>query len=65
MAGILAGYEEGFKPVGVTATSHFPYGVEKGAYNQVAFKPVSTTALRLEIAIRSNSSTGIQKWHVE
>ena len=42
-----------------------PYGVEKGAYNQVAFKPVSTTALRLEIAIRSNSSTGIQKWHVE
>jgi len=42
-----------------------PYGVAKGSYNQVDFKPVTTTGLRMEIAIRSDSSTGIQKWHVE
>jgi len=56
-------YKDGdqWKPV----ESLGPYGVAKGAYNQVDFKPVTTTALRMEIAIRSDSSTGIQKWHVE
>ena len=50
-----------WKPVANTA----PFGVEKGAYNQVMFKPVTTTALRLEVKIRDKISTGVNKWHVE
>ena len=42
-----------------------PYGVEKGAYNHVAFKPVRTTAMRLEVRIQDRISTGINKWRVE
>ncbi len=42
-----------------------PYGIEKGAYNQVAFQPVTTTAVRLEVKIQDKVSTGIHKWHVE
>ena len=56
-------YKQGgeWKPVENTC----PYGVEKGAYNQVAFKPVTTTAMRLEVRIQENISTGVNKWHVE
>ena len=50
-----------WKPVENTS----PYGIEKGAYNHVAFKPVTTTALRLEVRIQDRISTGIHKWHVE
>jgi hypothetical protein len=42
-----------------------PFGVQKGSYNYVAFTPVTTTAVRLEVKIQDNISTGINKWHVE
>jgi hypothetical protein len=42
-----------------------PYGIEKGAYNHVAFKPVTTSAVRLEVKIQERVSTGINKWRVE
>jgi DUF1680 family protein len=42
-----------------------PYGVEKGAYNRVAFRPLTTTAMRLEVRIQDKISTGIDKWRVE
>jgi DUF1680 family protein len=42
-----------------------PYPVERGATNEVAFKPVTTTAVRLELVIQPNWSAGIHKWHVE
>jgi DUF1680 family protein len=50
-----------WKPVENTS----PYGVQKGAYNHVAFKPVTTTAIRLEVKIQDRISTGINKWRVE
>jgi len=42
-----------------------PYGVAKDAYNHVAFKPVTTSALRLEVKIQDHISTGVNKWRVE
>jgi hypothetical protein len=41
------------------------YGVERDMYNRVAFKPVSTTALRLELQAQPNVSMGIQEWKVK
>lgn len=38
------------------------YGVEKDKFNKVSFKPVTTTALRVELTARPNVSIGIQKW---
>jgi len=56
-------YKEGeeWKPVETQAR----YSVERGAYNQVGFKAVTTTALRLELTMQPNWSAGIHKWHVE
>jgi len=42
-----------------------PYGVANKAYNRVAFKPVTTSAVRLEVKIQDQISTGISKWRVE
>jgi hypothetical protein len=42
-----------------------PYNVEKGAYNEVSFKPITTNAVRLELVIQPNWSAGVNKWHVE
>ncbi len=42
-----------------------PYGVEKDACNRVAFPPVQTSALRLEIRLQKNFSAGIHEWRVE
>jgi uncharacterized protein len=42
-----------------------PYNVEKGATNEVVFKPVTTTAFRLEMKIQQNWSAGVSKWHVD
>lgn len=42
-----------------------PYGVEKDRYNQVKFKPVTTTGLRLEVTQQPNWSAGIQEWKVK
>jgi hypothetical protein len=41
-----------------------PYGVEKDRYNTVAFKPVTTTGLRLEVVLQPEWSAGIQEWKV-
>lgn len=41
-----------------------PYGVEKDRYNKITFKPVTTTALRLEVTMQPNWSAGIQEWKV-
>jgi hypothetical protein len=41
-----------------------PYGVEKDRYNKVAFKPVTTSSLRLEVVLPPEWSSGIQEWKV-
>ena len=40
------------------------YGVEKDAYNKVTFRPVTTSALRLEVTLPPQWSAGIQEWKV-
>lgn len=41
------------------------YGVARDVYNVVRFKPVTTTALRLELVMQPNVSAGIQEWKVK
>jgi uncharacterized protein len=41
------------------------YGVEKDKYNQLTFKPVTTSALRLEVTMQANWSAGIEEWKVK
>jgi hypothetical protein len=41
-----------------------PYAVVKDRYNPVTFKPVTTTALRLEVTLQPSWSAGIQEWQV-
>ncbi|HSB11255.1 MAG TPA: beta-L-arabinofuranosidase domain-containing protein [Blastocatellia bacterium] len=41
------------------------YGVEKDRFNKVAFSPVTTTALRLEVTLQPDWSVGIQEWKVK
>jgi len=55
-------YREGgdWKPVATTDG----YGVEKDRYNRVAFKPVTASALRLEVTLQPQWSAGIQEWKV-
>ena len=56
-------YQEGdfWRPV----DSQTPYGVARDAYNRVAFKPVTTTGLRLEVKLQPDFSGGILEWKVE
>jgi hypothetical protein len=56
-------YKEGneWKPV----TALEPYGVEKDRYNRVAFQPVATLGMRLEITMQPTWSAGIQEWKVK
>jgi hypothetical protein len=42
-----------------------PWGVEKDKYNTVAFKPVTTSGLRLEVTMQPAWSAGVEKWKVE
>ncbi|HET9373033.1 MAG TPA: glycoside hydrolase family 127 protein [Vicinamibacterales bacterium] len=49
-----------WRPVQTTAA----YGTDKDKYNVVAFTPVRTDALRLEIKMFSDRSAGIQEWKV-
>jgi DUF1680 family protein len=42
-----------------------PLGVELDRYNAVHFKPVSTTALRIEVTLQPGWSAGIQQWVVK
>jgi uncharacterized protein len=41
------------------------YGVEKDRYNRVAFKPVTTGGLRLEVTMQPQWSAGVQEWKVK
>jgi hypothetical protein len=56
-------YKEGneWKPV----VALEPYSVEKDRYNRVAFQPVATLGLRLEITMQPNWSAGIEEWKVK
>ncbi len=42
-----------------------PYGVKKDMFNRVSFKPVRTSALRLEIQLPEKFSAGIHEWKVK
>jgi len=42
-----------------------PYGVDKDRYNEVTFKPVTTSGLRLEVTLQLTWSAGIQEWKVK
>jgi len=56
-------YRDGneWKPVEAASA----YGVEKDRYNKVSFKPVTTTALRIEVTMQKEWSAGIQEWKVK
>ena len=41
-----------------------PYGVETDKFNLVTFKPVATTALRLEVQLQPKVSGGILEWRL-
>jgi DUF1680 family protein len=42
-----------------------PYEIAKNKYNTVRFEPVSTTALKLEVQLPADNSTGIHEWIVK
>ena len=52
---------EDWKPVETTD----PFGASKDAWNKVTFKPVTTTALRLEVVMKAGVSAGLQEWKVK
>ena len=56
-------YREGntWKPVTTTGA----FGVEKDRYNTLAFSPVTTTGLRVEVTAQPQWSAGIQEWKVK
>jgi hypothetical protein len=41
------------------------YGVKKDTFNRVSFKPVRTSALRLEIQLQEKFSAGIHEWKLK
>jgi len=41
-----------------------PYGTARDRYNLVAFEPVTTTDLRLEVTMQDGWSAGVQEWKV-
>jgi hypothetical protein len=56
-------YRDGnaWKPVDVLGA----YGVAKDRFNTIAFRPVSTTGLRLEVTMQPQWSAGVQEWKVK
>jgi hypothetical protein len=56
-------YKEGdaWKPVETAER----WGLEKNRYNSVAFQPVTTTGLRLEVEFQDGFSAGVQRWRVK
>ena len=40
------------------------YGVKLGAFNEVKFKPVQASALRIEVQLQPGMSGGVLKWRV-
>lgn len=41
------------------------YKTEPDTYNRVEFKPVSTSALRLEVQLSPNASAGVLEWKLD
>jgi hypothetical protein len=41
------------------------FGVARNAWNALTFKPVTTTALRLEVVMQPTFSAGVQEWKVK
>jgi hypothetical protein len=56
-------YRSGDEWVPVDATGAF--GVSKDRWNRLAFKPVATSALRLEVVMQPGMSAGLQEWRVK
>jgi uncharacterized protein len=56
-------YKDGaqWKPVQASG----PYGVARDAFNRVAFTPVKTSALRIEVTMQPKFSVGLQEWKVK
>jgi hypothetical protein len=56
-------YKDGdqWKPVETTAS----FGVARNAWNTVAFTPVTTTGLRVEVVMQPEFSAGLQEWKVK
>jgi hypothetical protein len=52
---------DGWKPV----ETESEYGTALNKYNRVAFTPVETTALRIEVQLKPQFSGGILEWKVE
>ncbi|MBP1615601.1 MAG: six-hairpin glycosidase [Bacteroidetes bacterium] len=50
-----------WKPVDNTTV----YGTEKGMSNEVVFKPVTTTEMKLEVKLPEKNASGIFEWEVE
>ena len=58
---VVAGLTNKFSAVEVEGE----YGVEKDKYNAVIFKPVTTTAVRLEVNFQKPFSAGVERWSVK
>ena len=41
------------------------YGIAKDRYNTVRFKPVTTSALRLEVSLQPGWSAGVKEWKIQ
>ena len=56
-------YRDGdaWKPVEAAGS----YGVARDAWNTVTFKPVTTSALRIELTMQPDLSAGLQEWKVK
>ncbi|WP_374166995.1 discoidin domain-containing protein [Arcticibacter sp. MXS-1] len=62
-AGYKLYYKQGENWLPVKNTS--PYSVEKDKVNRVTFEPVKTTAIKLELQLPQDNSSGIHEWAVE
>ncbi|WP_343674859.1 beta-L-arabinofuranosidase domain-containing protein [Chitinophaga sp.] len=49
----------------VPVVNKTPYEIAKDKYNSVTFEPVTTTALRLEVQLPKDNSSGIHEWSVQ
>ncbi|MGZ3872854.1 MAG: glycoside hydrolase family 127 protein [Mucilaginibacter sp.] len=56
-------YKKGDAWVPVKNTS--PYAITKDKYNELTFEPVETTAIKLEVQLPADNSTGIHEWMVK
>ncbi len=56
-------YKSGDQWLPVETTSTF--ATARNAWNTVTFKPVTTTALRIELAMQQGFSSGLQEWKVK